>query len=355
MKITMLIMAEAFMLGVFAVIFSNLQLKALSPNAAFDTYKLFIYNVQMFLLIVCVALPISIAINEFIVKIFVKPISRISTVLKDYFDEDSEKRSKSYKRLEAAAVNSNDEVEQLYDSVKHLIFDMCGYIDTLQREKALEEEVNKQTKRNELLTREFMTALAGTVDAKDHYTKGHSERVAKYSREIAKRSGKSDYEQDDIYIMGLLHDIGKIGVSEAIINKTSRLTDEEYAQIKKHPEIGYEILKNVTAMPGLATGARWHHERYDGKGYPDGLSGVNIPEEARIIAVADAYDAMTSNRAYSTVRPQAEVRAEILKCKGTQFDPMFADIMLQMIDDDKEYVMNENYGLKKDVTFRIAD
>ena len=135
--------------------------------------------------------------------------------------------------------------------------------------------------------------LAKSVDAKDLYMIGHSKRVAQYAREIARRLGKSEAEQCDIYAMGLLHDIGKIGVSEAIINKNGRLTDEEFAEIKKHPLKGYEILQKVKEIPALATVARWHHERYDGCGYPDGLSGETIPEEARIIAVADAYDAMT--------------------------------------------------------------
>ena len=184
-------------------------------------------------------------------------------------------------------------------------------------------------------------ALAKAVDAKDHYTSGHSERVAKYAKEIARRMGKSQKEQDDIFTMGLLHDIGKIGVSEAIINKNGKLTDEEFAEIKTHPGKGYEILQNVTELPALATGARWHHERYDGRGYPDKLAGATIPEEARIIAVADAYDAMTSKRAYSDVRAQDVVRAEIERCKGSQFDPAIADIMLSMIDDDKEYTMHE--------------
>ena len=142
--------------------------------------------------------------------------------------------------------------------------------------------------------------------------------------------------------MGLLHDIGKIGVPESIINKNGKLDDEEFGKIKMHPAIGYDILKNVEELPGLATGARWHHERYDGRGYPDGLSGKDIPEEARIIAVADAYDTMTSNRAYSSIRPQDVVRAEIERCKGTQFDPEIADVFLQMIDDDKDYRMREH-------------
>ena len=201
--------------------------------------------------------------------------------------------------------------------------------------------VKKQESRSAHLTEGFMLALAKSVDAKDHYTSGHSERVAQYAREIARRLGKSETEQDDIYTMGLLHDIGKIGVSEAIINKNGRLTDEEFAEIKKHPLKGYEILQNVKEIPALATGARWHHERYDGRGYPDGLSGETIPEEARIIAVADAYDAMTSKRAYSDVRPQSQVRAEIERCKGSQFDPKIADVMLGMIDDDTDYKMHE--------------
>ena len=141
--------------------------------------------------------------------------------------------------------------------------------------------------------------------------------------------GKTEKEQEDIYIMGLLHDIGKIGIpkaiinknAKAIINKNGKLTDEEF--------------------PALATGARWHHERYDGRGYPDGLAGEDIPEEARIICVADAYDALTSNRAYCRTRPQSDVRAEIVRCKGSQFDPAIAGIMIQMIDDDRNYRMRE--------------
>ncbi len=143
-------------------------------------------------------------------------------------------------------------------------------------------------------------------------------------------------------MMGLLHDVGKIGVPDAVINKPGRLTDEEFAQIKAHPAIGDRILKSVEEMPKLSIGARWHHERYDGKGYPDGLKGDEILEEARIIAVADAYDAMTSHRSYRDILPQEIVRGELVKGKGTQFDPTFADIMIQMIDEDKEYLMHED-------------
>ena len=148
-------------------------------------------------------------------------------------------------------------------------------------------------------------------------------------------------QQNDIYMMGLLHDVGKIGIPDAVINKPARLTDEEFEIIKNHPVMGARILKNIREMPKLATGARWHHERYAGGGYPDGLSGEDIPEEARIIAVADAYDAMTSRRSYRDVMSQEHVRGEIEKGRGTQFDPRFADIMLAMIDEDTEYNMRE--------------
>ena len=139
----------------------------------------------------------------------------------------------------------------------------------------------------------------------------------------------------------MLHDIGKIGVQEEIINKTSKLTDAEYDIIKTHPIIGADILNTISEMPEIAIGARWHHERYDGKGYPDKLKGDNIPEIARIIAVADAYDAMASNRSYRKALPQEVVREEIEKGKGTQFDPQIADFMLELMDEDKDYQMRE--------------
>ena len=214
-------------------------------------------------------------------------------------------------------------------------------IDLIRLQRNLSQEVEKKTEENEKLFMHVVHSLADAIDAKDTYTNGHSGRVAKYSKEIARRYGYSEKAQGDIYMMGLLHDVGKIGVPDAVINKPAKLTDEEFAMIKNHPAMGSRILKNIKEMPALATGARWHHEKYGGGGYPDGLSGNDIPEEARIIAVADAYDAMSSRRSYRDVLPQEVVRGEIEKGKGTQFDPKFADIMLSMIDEDTEYTMKE--------------
>ncbi len=201
------------------------------------------------------------------------------------------------------------------------------------RELALQEK--------DRLSREVMLALSKAVDAKDHYTKGHSERVAEYAKEIAKRMGKSEKEQEEIYELGLLHDIGKIGIPEEIINKDGKLTDKEFDRIKQHTVIGWEILKTINEIPWLSKGARWHHERYDGKGYPDGLSKEDIPLEARIICLADSYDAMTSKRSYSSPRTQDEVRDEIRACSGTQFDPVIAEYLIDMINEDREYRLRE--------------
>ena len=207
--------------------------------------------------------------------------------------------------------------------------------------KDLSKEVDKKTKEINRFSLHLVQTLAEAIDAKDTYTNGHSGRVATYSREIAKRLGYDEQGLDEVYIMGLLHDVGKIGVPDSIINKPSRLTDEEFAEIKKHPDVGDKILKKIKEIPKLAYGARWHHERIDGRGYPDGLTGHMIPEEARIIAVADAYDAMTSNRSYRDILPQEVVRGELEKGKGTQFDERIAEVMIGMINEDKEYLMRE--------------
>ncbi|MBP3278518.1 MAG: response regulator, partial [Butyrivibrio sp.] len=178
----------------------------------------------------------------------------------------------------------------------------CIELNRLQKDLA--SEVEKKSRENEELFLGIVKSLAAAIDAKDTYTNGHSVRVADYSAEIARRAGYDVSALQRIYITGLLHDVGKIGIPDAIINKNGKLDDEEYAIIKTHPEKGAAILSNIQDMPELSIGARWHHERFDGKGYPEGLMGEDIPEIARIISVADAYDAMTSNRSYRQAIPQ---------------------------------------------------
>lgn len=212
----------------------------------------------------------------------------------------------------------------------------------LQEVKLQTGLAEKRLEESQRLFEEMTIALAKTIDAKDKYTHGHSERVAYYSRLLAARNGEDESEQKHIYYMGLLHDIGKIGVPEEIINKPGKLTDTEYQIIQSHTTIGSDILKDIKTFPDLSIGARSHHERYDGRGYPDKLAGENIPQPARIIAVADAYDAMTSTRSYRKGLPQEAARAEIEKGRGTQFDPQIADLMLALIDADTEFTMRDH-------------
>ncbi len=210
-------------------------------------------------------------------------------------------------------------------------------------------KIERQREKLDKMNATIMETLAKTIDAKDRYTKGHSRRVAEYALEIAKRMGKTEEEQQDIYYAALLHDVGKIRIPDEIINKQSRLTDEEYSYIKLHPVAAYFILNEIGENSLIVQGAKWHHERFDGKGYPNGLSGSNIPEVARIIGVADSYDAMTSNRSYREVMSQEKVRLELEKGKNTQFDGEIADIMIEMIDEDKNYAMKESGKLNKTI------
>ncbi len=220
-----------------------------------------------------------------------------------------------------------------------------AYLDmnnSLQKEKDMELKYAKIEQTNtKKLFEQTAEALANAIDAKDNYTHGHSTRVAEYSKRIAEKYGMSQKECEEVYYAALLHDVGKIGIPDTIINKVGKLTKEEYEIVKKHPEIGEQILLSINISPYLSMGAGFHHERYDGKGYPRKLKGNDIPLIARIIAVADAYDAMTSKRSYRDPLPQEKVKEEIIKGAGAQFDPVFANIMKILIEEDRAYEMKE--------------
>jgi putative two-component system response regulator len=171
-------------------------------------------------------------------------------------------------------------------------------------------------------------AMTAAIDAKDHYTRGHSERVAMLARRLALATGADEAEADAVHIAGLLHDVGKIGVPEAVLCKQGRLSDEEFAFIRAHPEIGVRILRDIPALAGAMPGVLHHHERYDGKGYPTGLAGEAIPRVARLLAVADAFDAMSSTRSYRAAMPREKVLEQVRKGAGSQFDPTIAQAML---------------------------
>lgn len=178
-------------------------------------------------------------------------------------------------------------------------------------------------------------ALAVALEAKDRYTYGHADRVARLSVEIGKRLGMSDHELEILQYAAILHDIGKIGIRDEVLNKPGRYTPEEFEEMKRHPVIGARIVASVKAMEQGADWIRHHHERYDGTGYPDGLKGEEIPLGARIIAVADAFDAMLYDRPYKAGRPLPEVIEEFKRSSGTHFDPKVVEVLLDLIQDPR--------------------
>lgn len=173
-------------------------------------------------------------------------------------------------------------------------------------------------------------AMTAAIDAKDRYTRGHSERVAYLSKQLALAAGLDEHGAEEIYVSGLVHDIGKIGVPESVLCKPGRLTDEEFEIIKRHPRIGKTILEGIPSLQGVLPGVLHHHERYDGKGYPSGLAGEEIPLMARIMGIADTFDAMSSTRSYRPAMPRERVLAEIARCRGSQFDPELAPVFLTL-------------------------
>lgn len=221
-----------------------------------------------------------------------------------------------------------------------LIMMIC-FTSMMFRAMAMQTQLANDASQYKKLSEQSLLAITRAVEAKDLYTKGHSERVAKYSEMIARKIGYSDDDAKTLYIMALMHDVGKIGIPDAIINKPGALTDEEFKIIKSHPVIGADILKEVDAFEKISEIALNHHERVDGKGYPNGLTGNEISDEVAIVSVADAYDAMTSQRSYRDIMEQAEVRAEIKKGIGTQFKKQQAEAMLEIIDADKSYELHQ--------------
>lgn len=203
----------------------------------------------------------------------------------------------------------------------------------------LNEEVDRKTRavreqamRLRVLNEEMVETLAVTIDAKDRYTNGHSFRVSWYSVALAEKLGWPEQEIKQLARETLLHDIGKIGVPDAVLNKPGRLTDEEFAIIQSHTTVGGNILSRTASLKKAAEVARYHHERYDGHGYPEGLAGEDIPAHARVAAIADAYDAMHSDRIYRKGLPHEVIRAELLRGRGRQFDPQFLDVFLELFD-----------------------
>ena len=206
------------------------------------------------------------------------------------------------------------------------------YDDVVKKNIAYIKRVDEKNKQlRDMAMRSIMT-ISNTMDAKDDYTHGHSERVAEYSARIAEELGVHGERLSNIRSVALLHDIGKVGVPDYVLNKPGKLTEEEFDKMKSHTVIGSEILEDIgNILPEIGVGATYHHERYDGTGYPKGLKGEEIPFVARLIAVADAYDAMTSDRCYRKQISDEEVLEELLKGEGKQFDPKIVKALVRLL------------------------
>ncbi len=225
-----------------------------------------------------------------------------------------------------------------FDQLLLLIESGIKAISQMNTIKEINDELKDTYDKLERAYMESIQTLRYTVEAKDTYTRGHSDRVSEFSVLIGKHLGLPDEDLKVLQIGGLFHDIGKIGVPDSILLKEGKLTDDEYSEIKNHPTIGAHILSNATIFQNIIPIVKHHHEKYDGNGYPAKLKGEDIPYFARIAAIADTFDAMTSKRTYRDALPLEVVASEIERCKGTQFDPKLADVFLDILNNSYDEI-----------------
>ena len=224
------------------------------------------------------------------------------------------------------------------DQLQLLVESGIKAVEQMNVIKKINQELKETNEKLEKAYLETIETLRFTVEAKDTYTRGHSDRVSEYSVLIGKYLNLSESDLHTLKVGGLFHDIGKIGIPDSILLKTTKLTDDEYSEIKNHPTIGAHILSNATIFEDAIPIVKHHHERYDGRGYPAKLAGENIPYLARIAAIADSFDAMTSKRTYRDSLSIDIVKSEIEKNKGTQFDPEIADVFLDILNNHYDEV-----------------
>ncbi len=220
----------------------------------------------------------------------------------------------------------------IFLSIGLLIMTLLSLFENVRKLSDIRISETNALQQVETLSREALITISRTVDAKDPYTSEHSYRVSEYAGLLAQKLGWPEEEVSKLREAGLLHDIGKIGIPDSVLNKNGRLTDEEFGIIKSHTTMGAEILKDISTMEYATIVAKHHHERYDGHGYPDGLAGKDIPAPARLVCIVDSYDAMHSKRCYRDAIDKGLIREELLRCRGTQFDPEMLDAFIELMD-----------------------
>ena len=256
--------------------------------------------------------------------------------------------------IEAVSVYFVTSVSGIFIGLGMLILLFMNILRTMRniqdmQAKSQQRQLEKEKKQSEKMTLQMMQTLASTIEDKDEYTRGHSKRVAEYAALIAKRLGWSLYEIENLKKCAHLHDIGRIGVPDQILNKPAELSESEYNLIKQHTLIGANILKDITFVPHLGEVAKSHHEHFDGTGYPEGLLGTNIDEYARIVAVADSFDAMNSRRIYRNPISLDKIRKELLDNAGYQFDPQIVKVFVELMDDGSVEKVNRTLDDSSDL------
>lgn len=258
--------------------------------------------------------------------------------------------------FEAISVYYKVSVSGVFVGIAILILLFINVIYTIHIiKRQQQEELDKRKKNIEEMSLQLMQMLSTTIEAKDEYTKGHSHRVAEYSVLIARELGWNEKELSNLKNAAHLHDIGKIAIPDTILNKPSKLSEEEFSIIKEHTIIGANILKNISLIDHVQEIVRNHHERYDGNGYPDGLKGKEIPLHARIVTVADSYDAMSSQRIYRNQLPPEKIIQELENNKGTQFDPEITDIFLKLLREDRIHVKEDHLSITENTQIPEAE
>lgn len=242
---------------------------------------------------------------------------------------------KTIKRLD---IQGYCEKSDKFDQLLLLVESGIKSVKQMDEIKKINEELSESNERLERAYLDMVQTLRYTVEAKDTYTRGHSDRVSEYSVLIGEKLGLPEDQIKTLRIGGLFHDIGKIGIPDSILLKPDKLSDDEYSQIKNHPSIGAHILGSAEIFKDIIPIVKHHHERYDGNGYPSRLKGEEIPYIARIAAVADTFDAMTSRRSYRGPIDIEHVKEEIKRCEGTQFDPQIAEVFLDILNNDYDKI-----------------
>ena len=248
--------------------------------------------------------------------------------------------------IEAVSVYLVVSISGVFVGAGLLILLFVNIVRTLRRIRCIEkqrqqEELERQRYQMEKMTLQLIRSLSTSIEARNEYAKGHSYRVAQYAGMIARELGWSRSEICQLKNAAYVHDVGRIGIPDSILNKPFKLSEKEYAVIKAHTVIGANVLKELTVIEHAAEVARFHHERYDGKGYPDGLKGKEIPIQARIVAVADRYDAMNSRRIYRNALSQEQILEELKSNRGTQFDPVIVDAFVRLLEEGKVKIREE--------------